>query len=395
MTAQVSAEHSPPNPRRTLGVAGTVHAVHDGYTDLIYILLPVWQAEFGLGYGLLALLRGFYAGAMAALQIPATRLAARLGGTTVLALGTLLAAFGYVLAGISGGLIGLSAALILSGAGSSTQHPIASAAVSHAYGPGARGPLGTYNFMGDIGKAALPALMSMLLIYLSWRQALWIIAAVGVAAAVMVALWLPGNGVSERRAPREHSAEGHPGRKGFRTLFAIGMLDTGVRMGFLTFLPFLLAAKGASLPTTGLALSVLFIGGAFGKFSCGWLGARIGVLRTVLLTETATAVLIFAVLVLPLAPTLLVLPLLGVALNGTSSVLYGTVPELAAPGQTERAFAIFYTGVLGSGAVSPVLYGLMSDAIGLTPAVVATGVTSLAIIPLAFILSAQLNRVAT
>ncbi|HEX2337633.1 MAG TPA: MFS transporter, partial [Hyphomicrobiaceae bacterium] len=58
-------------PARTLAVAGTAHALHDGYTDLIYVLLPVWQAEFGLGYGALALLRGLYAGAMAALQIPA------------------------------------------------------------------------------------------------------------------------------------------------------------------------------------------------------------------------------------------------------------------------------------------------------------------------------------
>jgi hypothetical protein len=44
--------------RRTLFVAGTAHALHDGYTDLIFVLLPVWQAEFSLSYGVLALLRG-------------------------------------------------------------------------------------------------------------------------------------------------------------------------------------------------------------------------------------------------------------------------------------------------------------------------------------------------
>ena len=33
------------------------------------------------------------------------------------------------------------------------------------------------------------------------------------------------------------------------------MLDSGVRMGLLTFLPFLMVAKGASLPTVGLALT--------------------------------------------------------------------------------------------------------------------------------------------
>ena len=36
--------------RRTFGVASGAHALHDGYTDLIYVMLPVWQAEFGLSY---------------------------------------------------------------------------------------------------------------------------------------------------------------------------------------------------------------------------------------------------------------------------------------------------------------------------------------------------------
>jgi MFS transporter, FSR family, fosmidomycin resistance protein len=119
--------------RQTLAFAGTAHALHDGYTDLIYILLPIWQTEFALGYGMLAVLRALYAGAMAALQVPAGRLAERWDGRVVLAMGTLLAALGYALAGYSGGLVGLGAALVISGAGSSTQHPIASAAVSRAY----------------------------------------------------------------------------------------------------------------------------------------------------------------------------------------------------------------------------------------------------------------------
>ena len=33
-----------------MGVACGAHALHDGYTDLIYVMLPIWQAEFGLSY---------------------------------------------------------------------------------------------------------------------------------------------------------------------------------------------------------------------------------------------------------------------------------------------------------------------------------------------------------
>src|SRR6476661_9495365 len=84
-----------PQAGRVLTLAGIAHALHDGYTDLIYVLLPVWQVEFALGYGLLAVMRGLYSGAMAGLQIPVGRLAERIDGKILLALGTMLAAFGY------------------------------------------------------------------------------------------------------------------------------------------------------------------------------------------------------------------------------------------------------------------------------------------------------------
>lgn len=377
--------------RRTLTIAGAAHALHDGFTDLIYVMLPVWQAEFGLGYGALAVLRGLFASSMAGLQIPAGRLAERFGGSAVLALGTALTATGYVLAGLSGGLLGLGVSLALAGAGSSTQHPLASAAVSRAYGGAAREPLAVYNFSGDIGKAALPAATALLLTALPWRGTLWLLAALGFAMAVAIGLFMPrrNGGVCAEAAGKTPPVQG---RGGFPLLFAIGVLDSGVRMGLLTFLPFLLKAKGAELPLTGLALSLVFIGGAAGKFACGWLGVRFGVLATVLVTEAGTALAIFLLLVLPLAPALALLPLLGIMLNGTSSVLYGTVPELVPPHRTERAFALFYTGTIGSGAVCPVLFGLAGDAMGVNWATGAVAVTALVTLPLVLALAPKLPR---
>jgi MFS transporter, FSR family, fosmidomycin resistance protein len=386
-----TGRHDRARATRTLTVTGLNHALHDGYTDLIYVLLPVWQTEFALSYGLLAVLRGLYAGTMAGLQIPVGRIAERVDGKIILMLGTMLSALGYVFAGLSGGIVGLGLALALSGAGSSTQHPIASAAVSRAYGSAARGPLGIYNFTGDLGKAAIPALTSVLLVIMSWRHALLLLALAGLLVAVCIALWMPAIGKGNASKPTGASVRAGAGGSGFRWLLAIGILDTAVRMGFLTFLPFLLRDKGASLPTNGFALALVFIGGAAGKFTCGWLSERIGTLRTVLISEGGTAVLILAVLVLPLTPAIVLLPLLGVMLNGTSSALYGTVPELTPPHLTERAFALFYTGTIGSGAIAPVLYGLLGDTFGPTMATAATAATAIAIFPLALALAPHLS----
>jgi MFS transporter, FSR family, fosmidomycin resistance protein len=386
-----------PEARRTLAAAGVNHALHDGYTDLIYLLLPVWQAEFGLDYAALAFLRSFYNGALAALQMPASRLARSWGARTVLVLGTLLSAAGYAIAGASGGLVGLGTGLLLGGAGSSTQHPLASAVIARAYGPGARGPLGTYNFTGDLGKAAVPPLVGLLLTLTGWRHALWVIAGAGIVVALAVGRLLPrepasheGPTAAERVAHR--AAGGTRSRVGFRLLVAIGMLDNAARPAFLLYLPFLMQEKGAALTTVGLALSLVFVGGALGKAVCGRLGERLGVTRTVILTETGTALAILAVIVLPLAPGLVLLPLLGVMLNGTSSVLYGTVPELAPGGRVERAFAVFYTWTLGGSALAaPLLYGRLGDAAGPHWAAVASAGTALAVVPLMLVLAPSLR----
>src|SRR2546423_15713676 len=96
--------------RRAAAVACSAHALHDGYTDLIYVMLPVWQKEFGLGYAELGLLRGLFSGTMAGFQIPSGLIAERVGTAPVLALGTALVGTGYCLAGASAGfgLLGLA-----------------------------------------------------------------------------------------------------------------------------------------------------------------------------------------------------------------------------------------------------------------------------------------------
>ncbi len=377
--------------QRTLALAGLAHALHDGFTDMIYVLLPVWQVQFDLGYGSLAVLRALYVGALAALQVPSGHLAQHVDARTVLVLGTLLSAGGYALAGFSGSLAGLCAFLALAGAGGSTQHPLASAAVSRAYGGAARGPLGTYNFAGDVGKAALPPAVALLLTVMDWRTTLWVVAGLGTGVALLIWWLMPLVSMPRMAAMRSAApVTDIPGKGGFGLLLAIGVLDSAARMGFLLFLPFLLRAKGAPLTTVGLALSLVFIGGACGKAACGWLGVRLGLVATVIVTEVGTAMAILAVLALPLTPSLTLLPLLGVMLNGTSSVLYGTVPELVATERVERAFALFYTGTLGSSALAPVLYGRLGDAGGPAWATAAAAATALGVVPLILLLSPRL-----
>ena len=379
MTALTAAAHTKAEERRAVGVACGAHAVHDGYTDLIYVMLPIWQSEFGLGFAALGLMKTVFSGTLAGFQIPSGFLAERFGAPLVLALGTALAGIGYCLAGLSNGVVLLVAALFVGGLGASTQHPLGSSLIAHAFaGPRSLKALGTYNFAGDIGKMTVPAAASLLFVVLPWREAVSLLGGIGVLAAIAIFVLMPR--FRDDAVPSKTEKAGRTGGASrayaFPLLLSVGVIDSATRMAFLTFLPFVLTAKGASLPTIGLALTLVFAGGAAGKLVCAWIGARIGAVATVWLTETVTAVGIVALLPLPLEAALILLPLVGVALNGTSSVLYGSVPDLVAPARRQRAFSIFYTGTIGAGAVSPAIYGLLGDAVGVTSAltVVAAGV---------------------
>ena len=364
------------------------HVLHDGYTDGLYAFLPVWQVQFGLSYAALAIVRALYYGTMGALQVPSDRVFRRLSPRMALSLSTLVASFGFLVMALPGSFVGLCFGLAIAGLGSSIQHPRASLLISETYGDASRGPLGIYNFSGDLGKAAFPALAALLLPILSWRPVLGLLGLLGIITAVALTSLAPA------AVPVLGGESGKPvtnrGRRGFGLLTAIGALDTATRMGYLLFLPFLIHARGGTSAIVGVALALLFIGGAFGKATCNWLGQRLGVIGSVAATEVATAFLITVTLFTPLLPTLVILPFLGIVLNGTSSLLYGTVPDLAPRGDTGRAFAIFYTSVIGSGGLSPIVYGAVADHSGRTVGVLAAAATAVLIIPLLVMLRRSL-----
>jgi MFS transporter, FSR family, fosmidomycin resistance protein len=378
--------------RRAAGIACGAHALHDGFTDVIFVLLPLWQREFGLGYAEVGMLRGIYAGTTATFQIPAALLAERLGAAPVLALGTALAGIGYCLAGASTGFAMLVFALFVGGLGSSAQHPLGAALIARAFaGPRSLKALGTYNFAGDIGKMTVPAAAALLLTVTTWQPAVMLLGVIGLACAVAIFLLAPRYGpeISTEVAAGAQGVDLAPvpvSRMAFPVLLSIGVIDSATRMAFLTFLPFLLTAKGANLPTIGLALTLVFAGGAAGKLVCAFIGARIGTIATVWLTEGLTAVAILVLLPLSLEAGMLLLPLIGVALNGTSSVLYGSVPDLVIPERRARAFGIFYTGSIGAGALAPALFGIVGDLLGVIAALIVIAGVVLLTFPLALIL---------
>ena len=216
-----AATTAPAHSRRTLAACCGAHVLHDGFSDMLYVLFPVWQAAFGLSFAQVGLLKTLYSGSMAALQLPASLLAERVGERMLLTLGTLVAATAFVAAGWTGGFLGLALCLMLGGAGASVQHPLGAALSSQAFdGARQRAALGTYNFSGDVGKVLLPALCAALLAVLDWHAVTPLMGALGFAAALAIWFAVPRTrqpaAAAETPAPAAPAAGapgglGHPG----------------------------------------------------------------------------------------------------------------------------------------------------------------------------------------
>jgi predicted MFS family arabinose efflux permease len=255
--------------------------------------------------------------------------------------------------------------------------------------------MGTYNFSGDMGKVCIPFLLTVMINLWGWRQAVFILSIGGLATGTILWILTRQNkdslGIAQPKeaSKRESGGWGIRNRKSFSALLTVGIIDIMARNALFTFLPFLFLRKGIPVTKVGFALTLLFVGGAIGKFACGVLAEWFGVIPMVVGTEVLTIAGILCLTWSPTSVIWMILPFVGIVLNGTSSVLYATVAEIISPETRSRGYGLYYAITLGSGAISPVVYGLFIDYLGLSFAITSTALMVLLTIPLSRYLKAD------
>ena len=380
------------SPRPILASCSAAHAAHDGLAEALLVLLPLWAQAFGLSLAQAGALKGVFYAAMTAGQIPAGLISERLGERRLLALGTLGVAVGWLALAEADGFRGLLLALLAAGIGSSVQHPLASSLVSRAHrGEGARAALGIYNFAGDAGKAVVPALLALGIGLAGWRMSSMSCGMAMAIVALGVHLALQRFLSDEKPPAPRADAPGGWGivdRRGFSLLSVIAIIDASSRGGFLLLAPFLMVEKGLAVERVGFAVMLLFVGGAGGKFACGYIAERLGTIRTIVITEVATAIGIAAFAFAPMDVAWLLLVPVGLALNGTSSALYGAAGELAREERKARVFGLFYTVTTAATAAAPFAVGVLGDAVSLQVSAVVVAVLVACAVPIALMMGA-------
>jgi predicted MFS family arabinose efflux permease len=377
-------------PRNTLVATSVFHFFQDGFIYAIFVLIPSISSEFDLSLSQAGMLKSCLSGVSSIFQIPVVFLAEKVGEATSLIIGFGWLSAGFMVMASSPSFIFLLFIIVLTGLGHSVQHPVSTSIVSKVFEDGKLGTsVGTLNLAGDIGKVCVPFFISLIIAAYSWRSSLLILGLMGLLFAVIAGILrnkiLPldiKKKQSIKRSLHTESGFGILKSRHFLLFCLIGIIDCSTRMTVFTFIPFLSQQKGFAADKVGFIVTLVFFGGIFGKFFCGYLTDKLGGEKVVMVSEFLTA--LFIIFLLSISLPYLFVPLalvLGVVLNGSSSVLYSLVASFFKLENRTRGYALFYTIYLLSGAAGPVLYGLLGDVWGLDAIFISLSIATFFTIP--------------
>ena len=376
-----------PQARRALLFSSVMHVWSDLYFALLIPLLPMIKEDLGLSFKEIGLFRSLFNGATAVFQIPLGLMAETMGEFWLLIGGNIWVAGGLIAMALSPFFMLLLIVSFIGGLGGGAQHPLGSSMVSRAYDDKGRSTaVGTVNFAGDLGKMIAPFVALAVAITFGWRTALVVVGVSGIVFMTLALLTRRSVDIGKPTAVKTEldsaTTDGQQTKMGgFVTLSGVGFLDSATRSSSLVFLPFVMEAKGMSSTEFSLMLALLFAGGAVGKFACGWLADRYGSVNVIWGTKGLTAVLLVLSIVTPPLALIPLMIVLGIGLNGTSSVLYAAVADFVPAHRRGRFYGIYYTTNEGGTVIAPLLYGAIADMAGLNVTMVAMGMATIAILP--------------
>jgi MFS family permease len=374
--------------RRILGFCSLTHATQDGISVALNLVLPLLAQSFGLGYAQVGLLRAMKSAVMVLFEIPGGVLSERWGERRLLVFGLFCVGVGALLLPLARNLAVVMLAFVAIGIGNAFQHALCSAIISTRFDtPARRGALGLYNSAGDAGKLGFSGLIALTAwAGMGWQGSMGAFGLVTLLFAGLLWWFFSKASVGNPTTAAAHTASYGTGwgirdRSGFLRLCLTSFLDTMVQSGFMVFVVFVFLDKDAPANWAGFALVLSLIGGMFGKAGCGILAGRLGPKPAFVLAQLATALGLIGLGLLPLLPAFVLLPFLGMFLQGSTSITYGSVSDLFTPARQSRGFALIYA-VSGISAVfGPVLFGLLADSHGLAVTLTAMAVLALLAIP--------------
>jgi FSR family fosmidomycin resistance protein-like MFS transporter len=343
-----------------------------------YLLLPYLVQELGLTYSQAGFLITIRVAANLLVNIPAGILVDIIGKKALLmALALLATGVPYFLVGVSHSFFWVVLFMAFVGVGNYLWHPAAISTLSEKF-PDKRGFAIAIHAVGpNIGESIAPLLVGVLLLFLSWRNVLFVNLIPGIVIAFI--LWKFLFGKLESRAQSKQGLDAREYFSGMKKMaqnpsILLLVLVAGMRsmtqQGLHTFLPIYLTHElGLSSALAGLYLSITQTAGMIGTPIAGSISDRSGRKRVLTAGLFSTSVVLFILAYFRMNWLFITaLAFLGFFLYAVRPVIWAWVLDLS-PKELGGSMVSFFSGsqsLLSS--LSPVICGFIADRWGILAA---------------------------
>lgn len=342
------------------------HLAVDFASGSVPALLPFVALEFDLSYTATAAMMLAALVSSSLVQPLFGIWSDRRGATWLLPGGVALAAAGVAAAAIAPTYVLVLVAIFLAGIGVAAYHPEGAKFAAFASGRQRATGMSYFNIGGNTGYALGPIVVTPLVVWLGLRGgSLAMVPAFGMAVVLFRAL-----PALQRVVPATTERRLETGKDDVRAMTLLSVV-IGLRsvawFGLLTFVPLWVVANGGTEGEGGRTLSLMLVSGAVGTLVLGPVADRVGLRRTLLVTQAALPFLVVTFVSVGGVVGTIALMLVGLCVVGTFGVTM-VLSQLYLPRHVGVASGLSVGLAMGLGGIAAVVLGAVADVIDLQTA---------------------------
>jgi len=341
------------------------HLAVDFASGSVPALIPFLTDRFQLGYALAALLL-LAATVSSSLVQPLFGLwSDRRGALWLIPGGAMLAAVGIGGAAVSPVYPLVLLLVFVGGLGVAAFHPEGAKFAAYSSGRKRASGMSYFNIGGNAGYALGAFATGQLVVWLGLVGGLLAMAPVMIASGGLARVMPYLSNVKHEAGAA--ASTGHEQRGAMGLLAVVIALRSVAWFALLAFVPLWITSRGNSMADGNRVLFLMLLAGALGTLVLGSVADRIGLRRTLAVTEAAIAPLVLVFVYAGGVAGTIALMLVGVCVVGTFGVTM-VLSQLYLPRHVGMASGLSVGLAMGVGGIAAVILGAVADAVDLETA---------------------------
>jgi MFS transporter, FSR family, fosmidomycin resistance protein len=348
------------------------HLAVDFASGSVPALIPFLTDRFRLSYSLAAVLLLAATVSSSVVQPLFGFWSDRRGALWLIPGGAGLAAVGIGAAAVTPAYLAVVVLVFLGGLGVAAFHPEGAKFAAYASGRKRASGMSYFNVGGNAGYALGAFATGQLVVWLGLTGGLLAMVPVAVATVALIRL-TPGLAELKPEATSDADARRGDDRRAMVLLSAVIALRSVAWFTLLAFVPLWAIAHGHSKASGNRLLFLMLLAGALGTLLLGPVADRVGLRRTLTVTQAAVGPLMLVFVYLGGVAGAIALMLIGICVVGTFGVTM-VLSQLYLPRHVGIASGLSVGLAMGIGGIAAVVLGAIADTIDLKTALTISAV---------------------